>query len=629
MLKRLAYENFDVRFERSPQPAVWRVTAESTQGEASGAFQPPGANGEAKEVIANAPWAEAGALKQYGTALYDALFTADLRALFMSSFTAAKGGGKGLRLRVRTEEGVLSRLPWELLWRSDIDVPLASSEWHPVVRFIRLPFETRPLAIDGRLRVLLVSAVPTDQEMLDVEAEADEIARALNTLSSHVEILRLREATKIELFRAIGDNCHVVHFMLHGRLDEASEGELMLRGADGTSDPLSASDVRRLAHDWALGGTRLLVFNACETGRDRAGQDFSGIAPAAVQAGIPAVISMQYSISDAAAGIFSNELYREVAQGSPVDQAVSKAYLNALRRSAVEPDTLKVLGDQLYKAVFHDEAESVLNRALSQPSAGVTMRIVLEDAGNVALPWESLFHPRKRTFLALAGAQRPMRIELDGAEHVRPAAIVKPVRMLFVGSRPLDMPPLDVERELNWLQTALKDSPDQIVIDVMLDPTPQEWMAKLSASEYHILHFAGYDTHAYSHFVEDEGVMLLGERGERRDVFKDDLVQLLQGFPQLRLAVFNTCFTTDALAPALIQCGVPSVIAWRGFNQDAVAVRFTSVFYALLVKLNWRVDAALAETRRILYTENIPGAPAPWHGPALLTSIEGNDFFGF
>jgi CHAT domain-containing protein len=727
VLKSLAYENFDIRFERSPQDAVWRVIAESTQGAASGAFHPPGANGEATEVLANAPWAEAGALKQYGTALYDALFTADLRALFLSSFSAAKGGGKGLRLRVRADVGVLSRLPWELLWRSDIDVPLASSEWHPVVRFIQLPFATRPLSIDGRLRVLLVSAVPTDQDTLDVEGEADEIARALSTLSSHVEILRLREATKIELFRAIGDSCHVVHFMLHGRLDGANEGELMLRAADGTSDPLSASDLRRLAHDWALRGTRLLVFNACETARDRAGQDFSGIAPAAVQAGIPAVISMQYPITDMAAGIFSNELYREVAQGSSVDQAVSKArqlvqllvkdghewvtpvlhmrategvlfegtaapivrvgleadapaqraltattrrsaqpaataselvvrvgrgrvsvrsdagsaevtagdlppiaaaYLEALRGSAVEPDTLKALGDQLYAAVFRGEAESILNRALSQASAGVAVRILLEDAREVGLPWESLFHPRRRTFLALAGAQRPMRLELCSCDLIRPAAIAKPVRMLFVGSRPLDMPPLDVERELNWLQTALKDSPDQIEIDVLLDPTPQEWVAKLSGADYHILHFAGYDTHAYSNFRHDEGVMLLGAHGERRDVFKDDLVQLLQGFPQLRLAVFNTCFTTDALAPALIQCGVPSVIAWRGFNLDAVAVRFTSVFYALLVKLHWRVDAALAETRRILYAESIPGAPAPWHGPALLTSIEGNDFFG-
>ena len=80
----------------------------------------------------------------------------------MSSFSAAKGSGKGLRLRVHADEGVLSRLPWELLWRSDINQPLASSEWHPVVRFIPMPFATRPLAIDGRLRVLLVSAVPTD-----------------------------------------------------------------------------------------------------------------------------------------------------------------------------------------------------------------------------------------------------------------------------------------------------------------------------------------------------------------------------------------------------------------------------------------------------------------------------------
>ena len=740
MLKQLSYENFDITFDSAPKRGVWRARAESGEGGATGEFQPPQGK-RLMSVVDGAPWADTDALKEYGTTLFGALFGPDVRALFATSFKAAKQKGKGLRVRVSTEAD-LSLIPWELLWRTDIDVPMAPSEWHPVVRFLQLPFPTEPLAIDGRLRVLLVSALPDDQEILDVDAEADKVASTLSTLSKHIEIVRLRQANKMGLFDAMKEGAHIIHFMLHGRLTPANGGELMLRAANGSSEPLNASDLRGLAHDWALGGTRLIVFNSCDTGRNRKGDPFSGIAAAVVQGGMPAVVSMQYPITDIAAGFFSHELYRGLAQGCPIDQAVSQArkivqlqvkdaqewltpvlhmratdgllfqgqaepivradqqvdvdaqqamaartehaastkapgelviqvvggqvevhlsgsspetgdaerfadkyarvlegpgpalktareleristqYDSALKHSGITPEVLRDLGQSLYTAVIQEKDEAALGRG----DAGLTVRIVVDDE-SVALPWEALHHPRKHTFLALSGGRRPLRLELADVDRLVPDRLTTPVRGLFVGSRPLNMPTLDIEREWNLLQNVIHNAPD-LTMDVLMDPTPAEWMAKMLATEYHILHFAGYDTAAMSGFTLDEGVILLGDNGERRDVVKDDLVQLLQGFPALRLVVLNTCFTARSLAPALLRCGVPSVIAWRGFNSDPIAVRFTSLFYALLRKLEWRVDAALAETRRLLLAEQVPGWDVPWHGPALLTAIRGNDFFG-
>lgn len=732
MLKKLSYQDFDIRFEHAAGGDEWRVTGESHEGSAAGMFRPPAGNGDVQAILTGAPWTGGDAVRRYGTELFNALFTADLRALFMTSFRSAKSGGRGLRVRLRAEGAPLSDVPWELLWRSDIDVPLAASEWHPIVRFIQLPFPGNPLAVDGRLRILLVSALPSDQDRLDVDREADAIVRTMSTLADHVEIVRLADAGKLDLFHAGEGGFHAVHFMLHGQVDPRAEGQLLLRGADGRSEPLTASDLRRLAHDWALGGTRLVVLNACDTGRDRNGHDFTGLASAVVQSGIPAVVSMRYPITDDAAAYFSNELYRGLAQGCPVDQAVTQArklvqlmikdaeewitpalhmratdgvlfqtrttpvvprvdlqgdiqaqtalrseahsgpvpasrpsqdlvievgtntvrvssplgsaeaplgdtgalaaaYRNLLRYDGTSdgtPEILKSLGGELFAAVFQEDVEALVNKTLASVPRDLRLRLRIADPERIPLPWEALYHPRRKTFLALAGSTRPLRMELADVESVRPDPVERPLRLLFVACRPLDMPPLELEREWNWFQSTMKESGDTIVADVLMDPTPAEWLAKLSATEYHIVHFAGYDTHAFTEFRKDEGIILLGENGERRDVVCDDLVQLLQGFPSIRLAVFNTCFTMHSLGPALIRCGIPSVIGARGFVMDAVAVRFTSLFYPLLVRERGRIDVALAEARRMLYLYPAEYAPAPWHGHGLYTAIGGDDFFG-
>jgi WD40 repeat protein len=70
---------------------------------------------------------------------------------------------------------------------------------------------------------------------------------------------------------------------------------------------------------------RLVVLNACEGARSARDDPFGGVAQALVHQGIPAVIAMQFEISDPAALVFSQSFYQAVADGLPVDVATLEA----------------------------------------------------------------------------------------------------------------------------------------------------------------------------------------------------------------------------------------------------------------------------------------------------------------
>ena len=70
---------------------------------------------------------------------------------------------------------------------------------------------------------------------------------------------------------------------------------------------------------------RLAVLNACEAGRTDPADPFAGVADTLVRRGIPAVIAMQFEVSDDAAVEFAPALYGALAAGRPVDEAVAEA----------------------------------------------------------------------------------------------------------------------------------------------------------------------------------------------------------------------------------------------------------------------------------------------------------------
>ncbi len=72
---------------------------------------------------------------------------------------------------------------------------------------------------------------------------------------------------------------------------------------------------------------RLVVLNACEGARHGETDAFGGVAQTLLQQSIPAVVAMQLAIPDRAAVTFAERFYAALAEGEPVDAAISEARL--------------------------------------------------------------------------------------------------------------------------------------------------------------------------------------------------------------------------------------------------------------------------------------------------------------
>jgi CHAT domain-containing protein/WD40 domain-containing protein len=281
---------------------------------------------------ASAP--EVAAVRDFGGRLFDAVFQGRVRSALCSSLEQVDGReDTGLRVRLRLSDcPELADLPWEYLYDPEARRFLALSTWTPVVRYLDLPSRIKPLEVAPPLRILVMAASPTDFEPLDVETEYQKVRTALEGLCStgRVELERVPGGTLTDLRRTLWHGqYHVFHFIGHGRYDPtAQDGAVALQGPDGRAQPVSGADLGALLHDHR--SLRLAMLNSCEGARGGVSDPYSGTAQSLVHQGIPAVVAMQFEITDQAAITFSHTLYEAVAVGYPLDAAMAEAR-NAVR----------------------------------------------------------------------------------------------------------------------------------------------------------------------------------------------------------------------------------------------------------------------------------------------------------
>ena len=136
---------------------------------------------------------------------------------------------------------------------------------------------------------------------------------------------RLQPATLSALQRRLRQGaCHILHFVGHGAFDEtAQDGVLLLEDEQGRGRAVSAQDLGVLLHDHP--SLRLVMLNSCEGARTSRLDPFAGSAQSLVQQGIPAVVAMQFEISDEAAIVIAHEFYAALAAGYPADAALAEA----------------------------------------------------------------------------------------------------------------------------------------------------------------------------------------------------------------------------------------------------------------------------------------------------------------
>jgi tetratricopeptide (TPR) repeat protein len=277
-------------------------------------------------------------VQQFGRRLFDALVVDDVRALYVASAQRARDDGAGLRLVLRIRSPELARLPWEFLFDPGGQDYLGLSL--PLVRYPQVLAPRQPLQAAAPLRILGMVARPGDQDVLEVDDEKRRLRAALQVLERDglVELVWVDGQTYSDLEDAMDHGpWHVFHFVGHGGYDrDSDEGTIALASEQGRTDAVGADDLSRLLGEHYT--LRLVVLNACDTGRSSALDVFSSTAGALVRRGIPAVVAMQFAISDEAAIRFAQTFYQNVAKRIPLDTSVMRAR-RALRRA--KKDTLE------------------------------------------------------------------------------------------------------------------------------------------------------------------------------------------------------------------------------------------------------------------------------------------------
>lgn len=261
-------------------------------------------------------------IEKIGCDIFNSLFSADVMHNWRSSIPI--GDNRSVRVVFETHmdnAGEMASVPIEAmktpypvsLVQPGVQDSLVLAENLSVVRSIqegRL-FGVPSLDVDLPLRLLVFGSNPSTlpiRNQLDVKGELRGIREALEQMGDGIQ-MEIVESTDATFGRldALTSDFQVFHFIGHGRV-EGGVGQMLFDDGGGGLAWRDISDVTQL-----LLGTniRLVVLNGCRT---------AAIPIFACQ--FPAVVGMQFRITDDAAKGFARGMYRELADSGQLDRAV-------------------------------------------------------------------------------------------------------------------------------------------------------------------------------------------------------------------------------------------------------------------------------------------------------------------
>jgi CHAT domain-containing protein len=147
---------------------------------------------------------------------------------------------------------------------------------------------------------------------------------------------------------------NIFHFIGHGGFDrDESRGYLLIQEEDGADADLLYSDALR-AILVGPNQPQLAVLNSCQGAFASSGDLFSSTAADLALGGVPAVVAMQFVVSDEMAKAFTRKFYECLAKGDSIGTAlaITRTHLKAEKfREWVAP-VLYLAGED--GPIFHD-----------------------------------------------------------------------------------------------------------------------------------------------------------------------------------------------------------------------------------------------------------------------------------
>ena len=305
-------------------------------------------------------------IKTLGSELFKAVFSGEIGEKFSNSLAIAKRDNFELHLNLRLEPE-LNGFPWEYLYDAKEGF-IALSERTPLLRYLEVGQPVKSLEVKPPFQVLVIIAIPKGLPSLNVEKEWQGLQMAVEDLEKHslLELTRLEKPTLQELHNELslkGKEYHILHFIGHGDFDKGmQQGVLAFEDENRNKHLVSSEKFETVlkSHE----SLRLVFLNACKGAVTTESNVFSGVAQNLVEGvGIPAVIAMQFAITDAAAITLAKSFYKGLTVRKSVASALASARIaiNASKANELEWSTpilfMRSLNSYLFDIQELSEAE--------------------------------------------------------------------------------------------------------------------------------------------------------------------------------------------------------------------------------------------------------------------------------
>ena len=263
-------------------------------------------------------------IKDFGSELFNTVFDGEVLGYYKSR----TGDEKYTRLKLffKQEEPELLRIPWEFMF--DGTKFLSTYPKITMTRVLKgIPSDNRG-KIKGKLKMLAVISSPIDlpeHHRLQIEKEQMIILQAVDRIyaSNTIDVEFLDEASLKNIQDKLDDGAyHIFHYTGHGAYSGPEDkGYLLLEDDFGNAKLVDNERVADLLAGY--NSLLLVVLSGCQTAKTSGRRVFSDLTTPLLIRKIPAIISMQYSITDQSAISLARKLYSEICEGVPIDLALT------------------------------------------------------------------------------------------------------------------------------------------------------------------------------------------------------------------------------------------------------------------------------------------------------------------
>lgn len=301
-------------------------------------------------------------------------------------------------------------------------------------------------------------------------------------------------------------------------------------------------------------------------------------------------------------------------------------------------DELGDLGEWLFRALFIGDVRRLYDAARAE-QRGRPLNIVLTCAipWIAALPWEFAYDPMRRKYLASEEVHftRGVMASVPAEVITRRSPML---RLLVVSAQPADASLLSIEEERARIRHAFKSLTDSglVKIEPIMDASAQALQDCIMAEQvqgrsFDVVHFIGH-----GEFDLDSGegrLLLVNADGSRHELEMRPLREMLQA-RGIHLVFLNACESgtgdvsrrkksaaipparnARGIAQALVEGGIPAVVANQYTVLDSAALAFADAFYRALA-LGASLGQAAREAR-IALNYAVDGDAIDWAVPVL------------